>query len=114
MQFVNRRYFYQSFVTREHSRCTSFITFVGEQSQKKNGRSQSHAEGKGSDNLSPQVRMGIAGVVRDKDTELGIADAVIAVDELNHDVTTGVCGREGSVEVWEGFRLGQMLRIIGS
>lgn len=35
-----------------------------------------------------QVRMGIAGVVRDKDTELGIADAVIAVDGINHDVTT--------------------------
>lgn len=33
--------------------------------------------------------MGIAGVVRDKDTELGIADAVIAVDGINHDVTTG-------------------------
>ncbi|EPY79201.1 hypothetical protein CB1_000951070 [Camelus ferus] len=32
--------------------------------------------------------MGIAGVVRDKDTELGIADAVIAVDGINHDVTT--------------------------
>ncbi|XP_054946694.1 probable carboxypeptidase X1 isoform X3 [Physeter macrocephalus] len=35
-----------------------------------------------------QVRMGIAGVVRDKDTEIGIADAVIAVDGINHDVTT--------------------------
>ncbi|XP_040602224.1 probable carboxypeptidase X1 isoform X2 [Mesocricetus auratus] len=35
-----------------------------------------------------QVRMGIAGVVRDKDTELGIADAVIAVEGINHDVTT--------------------------
>nr|XP_004661522.1 probable carboxypeptidase X1 isoform X2 [Jaculus jaculus] len=35
-----------------------------------------------------QVRMGIAGVVQDKDTELGIADAVIAVDGINHDVTT--------------------------
>lgn len=35
-----------------------------------------------------QVRMGIAGVVRDKDTELGIADAVISVDGINHDVTT--------------------------
>nr|XP_020029426.1 probable carboxypeptidase X1 isoform X2 [Castor canadensis] len=35
-----------------------------------------------------QVRMGIAGVVRDKDTERGIADAVIAVDGINHDVTT--------------------------
>lgn len=37
--------------------------------------------------------MGIAGVVRDKDTGLGIADAVIAVEGINHDVTTGVCGR---------------------
>lgn len=39
--------------------------------------------------------MGIAGVVRDKDTELGIADAVISVDGINHDVTTGGCVREG-------------------
>uniref|UniRef100_G3SZ26 Carboxypeptidase X, M14 family member 1 n=1 Tax=Loxodonta africana TaxID=9785 RepID=G3SZ26_LOXAF len=39
--------------------------------------------------LEQQVRMGIAGVVSDKDTELGIADAVIAVDGINHDVTTG-------------------------
>lgn len=38
--------------------------------------------------------MGITGVVRDKDTEIGIADAVIAVEGINHDVTTGVCGRE--------------------
>lgn len=57
--------------------------------------------------------MGIAGIVRDKDTELGIADAVIAVDGINHDVTTGVCVEEAMVEVWEGFRLGQKLRIIG-
>lgn len=39
------------------------------------------------------MRVGIAGVVRDKDTELGIADAVISVDGINHDVTTGVSGR---------------------
>lgn len=39
-----------------------------------------------------QVRMGISGVVRDKDTELGIADAVIAVDGINHDVTTAWAG----------------------
>lgn len=58
--------------------------------------------------------MGIAGVVRDKDTELGIADAVIAVDGLNHDVTTGMCGGEGMAQVQEGFRLGQKLRIVGS
>lgn len=57
--------------------------------------------------------MGIAGIVRDKDTELGIADAVIAVDGINHDVTTGVCAEEAMVEVWEGFRLGQKLRITG-
>lgn len=59
------------------------------------------------------MRLGIAGVVRDKDTELGIADAVIAVDGINHDVTTGVCGGQGRVEVREGFRLSQKLRIIG-
>lgn len=57
--------------------------------------------------------MGIAGFVRDKDTELGIADAVIAVDGINHDVTTGVCGGEGMVEVGQGFGLGQRLRITG-
>lgn len=46
--------------------------------------------------------MGISGVVRDKDTELGIADAVIAVEGINHDVTTGVCDRERS---WGPFDL---------
>ncbi|XP_006894248.1 PREDICTED: probable carboxypeptidase X1 isoform X2 [Elephantulus edwardii] len=35
-----------------------------------------------------QVRMAIVGVVRDKDTEQGIADAVISVEGINHDVTT--------------------------
>lgn len=44
--------------------------------------------------------MGIAGVVRDKDTELGIADAVIAVDGINHDVTTGVFDWEGKGRGW--------------
>lgn len=46
--------------------------------------------------------MGIAGIVRDKDTELGIADAVISVDGINHDVTTGVCGgaRRPSARFW--------------
>uniref|UniRef100_A0A6I8PFC8 Uncharacterized protein n=1 Tax=Ornithorhynchus anatinus TaxID=9258 RepID=A0A6I8PFC8_ORNAN len=39
-----------------------------------------------------QVRRGIAGVVRDKDTEKGVADAVIAVDGINHDVTTAFDG----------------------
>lgn len=61
--------------------------------------------------------MGIAGVVRDKDTELGIADAVIAVEGINHDVTTGVWGKEGwgwvLREELEDFRLGQELRIVG-
>lgn len=42
--------------------------------------------------------MGITGVVRDKDTELGIADAVIAVEGINHDVTTGVCVGGGQSE----------------
>uniref|UniRef100_A0A8C0J432 Peptidase M14 domain-containing protein n=1 Tax=Chelonoidis abingdonii TaxID=106734 RepID=A0A8C0J432_CHEAB len=39
-----------------------------------------------------QVRRGIKGVVRDKDTEQGIADAIIAVDGINHDVRTGIAG----------------------
>lgn len=51
--------------------------------------------------------MGITGVVRDKDTELGIADAVIAVEGINHDVTTGVCGRES----W-GLSTHQKLKIL--
>lgn len=58
--------------------------------------------------------MGIAGFVRDKDTELGIADAVIAVDGINHDVTTGVCGGELGWRCGEGVRLGQRLRITES
>ena len=47
--------------------------------------------------------MGIAGVARDKDTELGIADAVISVDGINHDVTTGGCVGEGIGAVWEAL-----------
>uniref|UniRef100_A0A8C4Y2H6 Carboxypeptidase X, M14 family member 1 n=1 Tax=Gopherus evgoodei TaxID=1825980 RepID=A0A8C4Y2H6_9SAUR len=39
-----------------------------------------------------QVRRGIKGVVRDKDTEQGIADAIIAVDGINHDVRTAFDG----------------------
>uniref|UniRef100_A0A4X2LX77 Carboxypeptidase X, M14 family member 1 n=1 Tax=Vombatus ursinus TaxID=29139 RepID=A0A4X2LX77_VOMUR len=39
-----------------------------------------------------QVRMGISGLVLDKDTEQGIPDAVIAVDGINHDVTTAPGG----------------------
>lgn len=62
----------------------------------------------------PQVRMGITGVVWDKDTELGIADAVIAVEGINHDVTTGVRGR-GRPQRWGGaFRRGRKQRITGS
>ncbi|XP_039396997.1 probable carboxypeptidase X1 isoform X2 [Mauremys reevesii] len=38
------------------------------------------------------VRRGIKGVVRDKDTEQGIADAIIAVDGINHDVRTAFDG----------------------
>lgn len=49
--------------------------------------------------------MGITGVVRDKDTEQGIADAVIAVEGINHDVTTGVW-ETGGTEVWEGAAFG--------
>ena len=33
--------------------------------------------------------MGIAGVVRDKDTELGVADAGLAGEGINQAVTTG-------------------------
>ncbi|XP_075772224.1 putative carboxypeptidase X1 [Pelodiscus sinensis] len=39
-----------------------------------------------------QVRRGIKGVVRDKDTEQGIADAIISVDGINHDVRTAFDG----------------------
>lgn len=55
--------------------------------------------------------MGISGVVRDKDTEEGIADAVIAVDGINHDVTTGVCG--GGVGETEGFWMSLKQRMTG-
>lgn len=57
--------------------------------------------------------MGIAGIVRDKDTELGIVDAVISVDGINHDVTTGVCGGGGDGDGGGTRGLGQKLRIIG-
>lgn len=51
--------------------------------------------------------MGITGVVRDKDTELGIADAVIAVDGINHDVTTGVLRGYNGAGGWGwGFESG--------
>ncbi|XP_037754395.1 probable carboxypeptidase X1 [Chelonia mydas] len=39
-----------------------------------------------------QVRRGIKGVVRDKDTEQGIADAIVSVDGINHDVRTAFDG----------------------
>ncbi|KAM4810456.1 LOW QUALITY PROTEIN: putative carboxypeptidase X1 [Rhinophrynus dorsalis] len=39
-----------------------------------------------------QVHRGVKGVVRDKDTEQGIADAVIVVDGLNHDIRTAPDG----------------------
>ncbi|MGH0147163.1 UNVERIFIED_CONTAM: hypothetical protein FKN15_018072 [Acipenser sinensis] len=38
------------------------------------------------------VHRGIKGVVRDKDTNAGIADAIIAVDEINHDIRTAFDG----------------------
>ncbi|XP_020663305.3 putative carboxypeptidase X1 isoform X2 [Pogona vitticeps] len=39
-----------------------------------------------------QTRRGIKGIVRDKDTEEGIADAIIAVDGINHDIRTAFDG----------------------
>ncbi|XP_074848264.1 putative carboxypeptidase X1 [Carettochelys insculpta] len=39
-----------------------------------------------------QVHRGIKGVVRDKDTEQGIADAIISVDGINHDIRTAFDG----------------------
>uniref|UniRef100_A0A670Z6E8 Peptidase M14 domain-containing protein n=1 Tax=Pseudonaja textilis TaxID=8673 RepID=A0A670Z6E8_PSETE len=36
-----------------------------------------------------QIHRGIKGIVRDKDTEQGIADAIISVDGINHDIRTG-------------------------
>lgn len=40
----------------------------------------------------PQVHRGIKGVVRDRDTEQGIANAIISVDGINHDIRTGTVG----------------------
>uniref|UniRef100_A0A663FIX8 Peptidase M14 domain-containing protein n=1 Tax=Aquila chrysaetos chrysaetos TaxID=223781 RepID=A0A663FIX8_AQUCH len=40
-----------------------------------------------------QVHRGIKGVVRDRDTEQGIANAIISVDGINHDIRTGTVGR---------------------
>ncbi|XP_075037655.1 putative carboxypeptidase X1 [Mixophyes fleayi] len=39
-----------------------------------------------------QVHRGVKGVVRDKDTDKGVPDAVIVVDGLNHDIRTAVDG----------------------
>lgn len=36
-----------------------------------------------------QVHRGIKGVVRDKDTEAGVADAVIKVDDIDHHIRSG-------------------------
>ena len=36
-----------------------------------------------------QVHRGIKGVIRDKDTEAGIADAVIKVDDIDHHIRSG-------------------------
>lgn len=49
-------------------------------------------------------------MVRDSDTELGIPNAIISVDGINHDVRTGTghrdgCGREFGVG-GDGIRLG--------
>lgn len=37
-----------------------------------------------------QVHRGIKGVVRDKDTEAGIADAIIKVDDIDHHIRSGI------------------------
>lgn len=37
-----------------------------------------------------QVHRGIKGVIRDKDTRVGIANAVIKVDGLDHDIRSGI------------------------
>ncbi|XP_062991292.1 probable carboxypeptidase X1 [Elgaria multicarinata webbii] len=39
-----------------------------------------------------QTRRGIKGIIRDKDTEEGIADAIISVDGINHDIRTAFDG----------------------
>ncbi|KAJ6658590.1 hypothetical protein lerEdw1_019978 [Lerista edwardsae] len=39
-----------------------------------------------------QTRRGIKGIVRDKDTEQGIADGIISVDGINHDIRTAFDG----------------------
>lgn len=39
--------------------------------------------------ICQQVHRGIKGVVRDKDTEAGIADAIIKVDDIDHHIRSG-------------------------
>lgn len=36
-----------------------------------------------------QVHRGIKGVIRDKDTEAGIADAIIKVEDIDHHIRSG-------------------------
>lgn len=37
-----------------------------------------------------QVHRGIKGVVRDKDTKLGIANAIVKIEDLDHDIRSGM------------------------
>ncbi|XP_069043057.1 probable carboxypeptidase X1 isoform X2 [Lepisosteus oculatus] len=39
-----------------------------------------------------QVHRGLKGVVRDKDTQAGIADAIVSVDDIDHDIRTAFDG----------------------
>lgn len=39
--------------------------------------------------FSAQVHRGIKGVVRDKETKRGIADAIIKVEDHDHDIRSG-------------------------
>uniref|UniRef100_A0A8C6ZDF3 Carboxypeptidase X, M14 family member 1 n=1 Tax=Nothoprocta perdicaria TaxID=30464 RepID=A0A8C6ZDF3_NOTPE len=48
-----------------------------------------------------QVHRGIKGVVRDAETGRGIADAIISVDGINHDVRTGRARDWGAYGVYE-------------
>lgn len=61
------------------------------------------------------MHRGIKGVVRDSDTEQGIANAIISVDGINHDIRTGAAGREwecGGIWGWEwGLGVGMRTEI---